>query len=80
MGVVGAAGAEAIMPVVNRGGRLGVEAANDGLKEEVRALRQEMARVRDAVEKTARHTDSTNKVLGAVVRGDASLTTTPEAA
>jgi len=80
MGMMGEAGPEAIMPLANVNGRMGVVAANDGLKEEVRALRQEMTRVRDAVEKTARHTDSTNKVLGAVVRGDASLTTTSEAA
>ena len=79
-GLMGEAGPEAIMPLANVNGRMGVVAANDGLKEEVRALRQEMTRVRDAVEKTARHTDSTNKVLGAVVRGDASLTTTSEAA
>jgi len=75
MGVMGEAGPEAIMPLVNRGGRLGVEAANDGLKEEVRALRQEMAAMRSASERTARATEDSRDVLEGAARGQLSITT-----
>ena len=75
MGMMGEAGPEAIMPLVNRGGRLGVEAANDGLKEEIAGLRQEMAALRSASERTARATEDAKDVLEGAARGQLSLTT-----
>jgi len=75
MGMMGEAGPEAIMPLANVGGRLGVVAANDGLKEEVRALRQEMARMAAASEQTAKNTGDAKDVLEGAARGQLSITT-----
>jgi hypothetical protein len=75
MGQMAEAGPEAIMPLANVGGKMGVVAANDGLKEEVRALRQEMAAMRSASERTARATEDSRDVLEGAARGQLSITT-----
>ena len=80
MGIMGEAGPEAIMPLANVGGRMGVIAANDGLRDELRALRQEMAAMRAAAEQTARNTEDTRDVLEGAARNQTPLYTTSEAA
>lgn len=76
MGVMGEAGPEAIMPLARTsGGQLGVVAANDGLKEEIRALRQEIAGLRASAEETARNTRDAKDVLEGSARGQLTLST-----
>jgi len=75
MGMMGEAGPEAIMPLVNRGGRLGVEAANDGTAAEVRALSARLDRLIAVSERTERNTDDANRVLQGAARGQLSITT-----
>jgi hypothetical protein len=75
MGVMGEAGPEAIMPLANVGGQLGVRAANDGLVDEVRGLRAEMAALRAASERTARASEDSRDVLEGSARGDLPLRT-----
>ena len=45
MGVMGEAGPEAILPLANVGGSLGVKAVTDGTAEEVKGLREEVGRL-----------------------------------
>lgn len=80
MGQMGEAGPEAIMPLTNVGGKLGVRAANDGTADEVRALAAKLDRLIAVSERTERHTDEANTVLQGAARGISPLSTEPFAA
>lgn len=76
--VMGEAGPEAILPLTNVGGQLGVRSTGAGNAEliaEIRALRQEVASLRIDGSRTAAATEKTAKTLVNVTRdGDAMLT------
>lgn len=75
MGLAGEAGPEAILPLANVGGKVGVMAANDGLREEMRALSARMDRLIAVTEETARNTRDSRDVLEGAARGQLSLST-----
>lgn len=79
MGQMAEAGPEAIMPLVSGPNGLGVRASggndNAELVDEIRALRQEVAQLRSAGDRTATASEKTAKTLVRVTRdGDAMLT------
>jgi hypothetical protein len=81
---MGESGPEAIMPLTNIGGSLGVRfagnSANDALVAEIRALRAEVQGLRAEARATATATVKTAKILGRVTQDGESITTTVLAA
>jgi phage-related minor tail protein len=77
---MGESGPEAIMPLTNIGGSLGVRfagnSANDALVAEIRALRAEVQGLRAEARATATATVKTAKILGRVTQDGESVTTT----
>jgi len=80
LGQMGEAGPEAIMPLTNIGGSLGVRVTgnngNDALVAELRALREEVGGLRAEARATASNTNKTAKILGRVTQDGESITTT----
>ncbi len=77
MGQMAEAGPEAIMPLANINGSLGVRVSgsSDAMVQELRALRQEVVNLRAESQATAIATGKTAKLLDGVVRGGDSINT-----
>lgn len=78
MGLMGESGPEAVMPLTNVNGSLGVRAELPGLDaliEETRAMREEIAQLKAASAATARHTHETNRTLNRVTNGGNAMLT-----
>jgi hypothetical protein len=77
MGQMAEAGPEAIMPLANINGSLGVRVSggSDAMVQELRALRQEVINLRAESQATAIATGKTAKLLDGVVRGGDSINT-----
>jgi len=78
MGQMAEAGPEAIMPLANINGSLGVRmagGASDAMVQELRSLRQEVVNLRAESQATAIATGKTAKLLDGVVRGGDSINT-----
>jgi hypothetical protein len=76
MGVMGEAGPEAIMPLSNVGGDLGIRATIpgvDGMVDELRALRKEVAMLRAEARATAINTGRTQDIMKRVTRNGESM-------
>ena len=78
MGIMGEAGSEAIMPLTNVGGSLGVSAImpdNEELVNELRMLRSEVQMLRSEARATALNTSKSARILDDVSQGGTELRT-----
>jgi Ca2+-binding EF-hand superfamily protein len=76
MGVMGEAGPEAIMPLSNVGGSLGVRAnmpGVEGMLDELRALREEVAMLRAEARATAINTGRTQDIMKRITKNGESM-------
>jgi hypothetical protein len=76
MGVMGEAGPEAIMPLSNVGGDLGIRATIpgvDGMVDELRALRKEVAMLRAEARATAINTGRTQDIMKRITKNGESM-------
>ena len=76
MGLMGEAGPEAIMPLANIGGKLGVQSAKDpAVQKLLSKLIEEVQNLRAEAKATARHTAKTAQSLDSVITGGETMKT-----